>query len=48
MLIAAGMMLPGASSLKLDREGFEIIHVYRHFSILWKTHLTLKLGVVMV
>jgi len=36
MLIAAGMMLPGASSLKLDREGFEITRVYRHSSILWK------------
>jgi hypothetical protein len=36
MLITLGMMLPGASSLTLDRDGFEIIHVYRHFSILWK------------
>ena len=33
MVVAVVAQLPGASSLKLDREVFEIKHLFRHSSI---------------
>jgi hypothetical protein len=43
MVITVGVMLPGASSLKLDREGFEIIKFFRNHSILWKNATGFKI-----
>ena len=35
-LVAIAMMLPGASSLTLAREGFEIVHLYRRTATPWQ------------
>lgn len=36
LLVAAGMMLPGASSLTLRDDGFEIVHLYRRTVLSWR------------
>lgn len=36
LLVSAGMLLPGASSLTLHDEGFEIVHLYRRTALTWR------------
>ena len=36
MLVAIVVLLPGTSYLKLDREGFEIVMLFRRFTVRWR------------